>query len=168
MRIRLVFESMFGNTKQIAEAVADGMSGVAEVTVEDVAEAPRELSADVAALVVGGPTHAFSMSRLSTRREAAGRGAAEGDVPIGIREWMQALPDPEHPVVFVAFDTKVDMPLMPGAASHSATRYARKRGFRVLEPQSFLVEGYEGPLVEGELERARRWGEGVGRVITGE
>lgn len=168
MRIQLVFESMFGNTKQVAEAVADGMSGVAEVTVDDVAEAPRELSADVAALVVGGPTHAFSMSRLSTRREAAGRGAAEGDVPIGIREWMQALPDPGHPVVFVAFDTKVDMPLMPGAASHSATRYARKRGFRVLEPQSFLVEGYEGPLVEGELERARRWGEGVGRVITGE
>lgn len=168
MRIQLVFESMFGNTKQIAEAVAAGMAGVAEVAVDDVAQAPHELPENVAALVVGGPTHAFSMSRLSTRREAAGRGAPEGDVPVGIREWMQVLADPGHPLVFVAFDTKVDMPLLPGAASHSATRYARKRGFHVLEPQSFLVEGYEGPLVDGELERARRWGEGIGRVITGE
>jgi hypothetical protein len=59
-------------------------------------------------------------------------------------------------------------PLMPGAASHSASRLARKRGFRVLEPQSFLVHGYEGPLVEGELDRARSWGEGLARVFSGE
>jgi hypothetical protein len=159
---------MFGNTKQIAEAVAAGMSGVAEVTLDDVADAPAALSDEVAALVVGGPTHAFSMSRMSTRREAAGRGGAPDEVPVGIREWMHALPDPSHPLVFVAFDTKVDMPLMPGAASRSASRYARARGFRVLAPQSFLVEGYEGPLVSGEVDRARRWAEGSARVVTGE
>jgi hypothetical protein len=168
MRVLVVFETMFGNTKQVAESIASGLSSVAEVTIQDVRDAPPEIPADVAALVVGGPTHTFSMSRQSTRQEAAGRGAAADGVGQGIREWLHALADRRQPIVFAAFDTRVDMPLMPGAASRSASRYARKRGFRVLEPQSFLVEGYEGPLVAGEVERAERWGEGLGRVITGE
>lgn len=90
------------------------------------------------------------------------------DVPTGIREWLQALPPQGRPLLFVAFDTRVDMILIPGAASRSASRAARRHGFQVLEPESFYVEGYEGPLVEGEVERAHRWGEGLARVFTGE
>jgi hypothetical protein len=168
MRALLVYESMFGNTQRIAKAIAAGLSSIVDVTVTDVAHAPALLPADIEAIVVGGPTHAFSMSRPQTRQQAAARGA-HGDVADrGIREWLAGLPAEHEQLPFVAFDTRVDMPLVPGAASHSASRFARKHGFHVLEPQSFLVEGYEGPLVDGELERAQSWGEGLARVLTGD
>jgi hypothetical protein len=70
-------------------------------------------------------------------------------------------------VSFAGFDTRVDMPLLPGAASRAATKLARKHGFDVLDPASFLVEGYEGPLVEGQLELARDWGHGLTEQLAG-
>jgi hypothetical protein len=159
MRALVIYETMFGNTRRIAEAVAEGMRDGARVDVVDVTDAPAEVSPEVGLVVVGGPTHAFSMSRYSTRREAAHRGGRVADLPRGIRDWLSDLPSGEQPQAFAAFDTRVDMPLMPGAASRSATRAARRKGFtRTVDPESFLVEGYEGPLVDGELDRARAWG----------
>ena len=61
MNALVVVESMWGNTRIVAEAVARGLGGGAEVL--DVQQAPSELPDDVGLLVVGGPTHAFSMSR---------------------------------------------------------------------------------------------------------
>lgn len=167
MRALVVYESMFGNTGKIASAVADGMADGADVSVVNVVDAPAVLPGDVDLLVVGGPTHVFSMSRVSTRRSAARRGAAYTDLPEGIREWLQALPAAPSACTFAAFDTRVDMPLLPGAASHAATRQAKKLGFTVLEPASFLVEGYEGPIVAGQLERARDWGHGLTEHLAG-
>lgn len=159
MRALVVYETMFGNTRKIAEAVAEGMRDGARVDIADVKDAPADVPADIDLVVVGGPTHAFSMSRYATRREASHRGGRDDDLPRGIREWLSDLPSGSHPQSFVAFDTRVDMPLMPGAASRSATRMARRKGFtHRVEPESFLVEGYEGPLVDGELDRARAWG----------
>src|SRR5699024_7983161 len=113
MRALVVYESMFGNTAAIAQAVADGLSTGAEVTLTHVADAPADVPPDVDVVVVGGPTHTFTMSREATREEAARRG---GDrTPGGIREWLQALPTGGHPQDFVAFDTRVNMPLLPGA-----------------------------------------------------
>jgi flavodoxin len=167
MKVLVEFETMFGNTKQIAEAVAAGLATTTEVTIDNVVHAPIVLPDDVDALILGGPTHAFSMSRQSTREDAMKRGAVAGEVPLGIREWLQALPEHPRPFFFAAFDTRTDMALVPGAASRSASRFARKKGFHVLEPKSFYVQGYQGPLVEGELERARQWGEDLGTILTG-
>jgi hypothetical protein len=168
MRALVVYESLFGNTRQIAQAVADGMSDGADVRLTDVAEAPRAIPAGIDMVVVGGPTHVFSMSREATRREAARHGAAVADVPEGIREGLEALPAPSERTAFASFDTRVDdMALLPGAASHAAARVAKKLGFVVSEPASFLVKGYEGPLVEGELDRAREWGHGLTEQLAG-
>ena len=167
MRAMVVFESMFGNTHRIADAIADGMGDGAEVVVTNVVDAPAEIPADIELLVVGGPTHAFSMSRHRTREDAVRQGGDPTDVPRGIREWLHALPAQPSHREFAAFDTRVDMPLLPGAASRSATRAARGLGFRVLEPSSFLVEGYEGPLVDGELARARDWGHSLTERLAG-
>jgi hypothetical protein len=143
--------------------MADG----ADVTLVNVVDAPVKVPEDVNLLVVGGPTHAFSMSRLSTRRRAALRGGAYTDLPEGIRDWLHNLASAPSSCAFAAFDTRVDMPLLPGAASHAATRRARKLGFSVIEPASFLVEGYEGPLVSGQLERARDWGHSLTEQLAG-
>ena len=76
MRALVVFESMFGNTEKVAGAVARGLQleGVDAGLVE-VHAAPHRLAADLDLLVVGGPTHAFGMSRASTRADAVRQGA---------------------------------------------------------------------------------------------
>jgi hypothetical protein len=161
MEAMVVYETMFGNTGRIARAIADGLAmrpGV-QVTLTDVVDAPVDVPAHVDLIVAGGPTHAFSMSRESTRRSAVQQGAVDGHVERGIREWLQSLPSGTQAQTFAAFDTRVDVPLLPGAASRRATRAARRLGFAAVPPESFLVRGYEGPIVAGEEERARDWGE---------
>ena len=71
MRARVVYESMFGNTQVIAQAVAEGLAMNMTVDLEEVGSAATEMSGDVGLLVVGGPTHAFGMSRERTRESAA-------------------------------------------------------------------------------------------------
>lgn len=71
MRALVVFESMFGNTQVIARSVADGLAPRMRVDLVEVGAAPTALDGDVDLLVVGGPTHAFGMSRAGTRQSAA-------------------------------------------------------------------------------------------------
>ena len=154
-----MYESLFGNTETVARAVADGMAGQAEVTVVDVRTMPGALGMDV--VVVGGPTHAFGMSRPATRQDAVRQGATREDVAtVGLREWLDASP-PLTDVAAAVFDTKVDRPLA-GSAARKAERRLRRLGCRMLVPsESFHVVGTPGPLADGERERARRWGAAV-------
>lgn len=162
MRALVVFESMFGNTQEVAEAIADGLSGRMQVELVEVGAAPADVGDEVALLVVGGPTHAFGMSRPGTRQDAA-RQASDGLVSrgIGLREWLARL-QRRTGVAAAAFDTRVSRPRLPGSAARAAEKRLRQLGFRVVAPAaSFYVEGTLGPLLEGEWERARRWGEQV-------
>ena len=67
----VVVESMWGNTRAVAQAVANGLSESVTARVIDVTDAPATLGERISLLVVGGPTHAFSMSRASTRDNPA-------------------------------------------------------------------------------------------------
>jgi flavodoxin len=155
----VIYESMFGNTEAIARAVAEGMADRFDVSVADVRTLPRAFGMDV--VVVGGPTHAFGMSRPTTRRDAVRQGASPEDVAeVGLREWLDTTPNLPGTSA-AAFDTKIDKP-MTGSASHKASRRLRRLGCRVLVPAaSFHVSDIRGPLAEGERERARRWGETI-------
>lgn len=91
----VVFESMFGNTEWGARAIADGLRADYEVEVSEVNHAPRSLPHGSALLVVGGPTHAFGMSRASTRAEA--RTYIDHEVISrygGMREWLDLVTRP--------------------------------------------------------------------------
>jgi hypothetical protein len=155
----VVYESMFGNTHEVAEAVADGLRAELEVRTLDVSDAPTTIGDEIDLLVVGGPTHAFSMSRPSTRRSASEQGAdpaAAGHD--GIREWIAQL-SARKGLPTAAFDTKVVKPHLPGSAARSAGRKLKHRGLqRVADPKTFYVTGTQGDLVDGELDRARQWG----------
>jgi hypothetical protein len=164
MRARVVFESIFGNTQLIAQAVADGLAQSVTVDLEEVGTAATDIGDDVDLLVVGGPTHVFGMSRERTRDSAAQQVA--GDVVStgeGLREWLGTVTGGSPDTGAAAFDTRIDKPRLPGSAAHGAERRLRRLGFQIIEPAaSFYVTDTSGPLVQGEQERAHHWGELLG------
>ena len=168
MAALVVFESMFGNTQQIADAVAEGLAEHLSVEQVEVGAAPTVIGHDVELLVIGGPSHAFGLSRSGTRQSAAQQ-AEDGLVStgIGLREWLGTLPKGSSDVAVAAFDTRISKPRLPGSAAAAAEKRLRRLGFRVLaRSQSFFVEGTTGPLVHGERERARRWGEELAVLVA--
>jgi hypothetical protein len=176
MRALVVYESMFGNTREIAVAIADGMRTRLAVDLVEVGAAPAVLPDDVALLVVGGPTHAHGMSKPESRVDSAKRaGDRLVSRGIGVREWLASLHGGSSRVAAAAFDTRIKGPgILWGSAARGADKSLRGLRFRVVAgPESFLVEGPTGPvfdrLVDGEVERARRWGErlGAGLAVPG-
>lgn len=161
MTAMVVYESMYGSTKAIAEAIAEGLASSVEVRVAEVGTLVTEgstLGTDVDLLVVGGPTHAFSMSRANTRADALKK-APDGAVisSTGVREWLAEVALPAGTAV-AAFDTKVLKPNLPGAACKAIEKELKRKGGRpVAKAHSFKVVGNTG-LVDGETDGARAWG----------
>jgi hypothetical protein len=172
MSVLVVYESMFGNTEAIAEAVAEGIRREGEhsppgqpVTVVPVTEAPRQIPDDVTMLLVGGPTHAFSMSRESTRADAVRQGAT-GAPRTGIREWIESC-EARADLPVHTFDTRVHVRMMPGSAAKQAAIALRRKGFtRAERGESFWVGGKDGPLSHDEVVRARAWGAFLAEALT--
>jgi len=169
MKALVVYESMFGNTEQVARAIAHGLSTRVTTDSVPVRGASAGIATDHELIVVGGPTHAFSMSRPSTREDAGRQGARQADAQEGqgIREWLDGLPPRYHNAVAAAFDTRVvKVRHLPGSAAKKADKVLRQHGLSHLAPpESFYVEATGGPLVDGELARAEAWGEQLGREL---
>ena len=97
-----------------------------DVTVVAVEQAPTPIPDAVDLLVIGGPTHTFTMSRPSTRQTAVDNGAEAGHQPRGIREWLEALPTSDHLDV-ATFDTRITkVRHLPGSVPSSAGRKVRR------------------------------------------
>jgi hypothetical protein len=106
----VVYESMFGNT----ESIAEGLSLHISVATVEVGVASTAVDHEVALLVVGGPTHAFGMSRSGTRLSASNQ-AQHGVVSarIGLREWLAAIERGSTAVAAATFNTRIDKPRVP-------------------------------------------------------
>lgn len=166
----VVYESIYGDTHAVAEALADGLRESAEVKMVRAADVQRESLRGVDLVVAGGPTHGHGLSRPQLR-EAGVRGAAAAGEEIDpgadapwLREWLDSLET--HPAWAASFDTRYDAPeLLTGHASRGIMRKLERKGLRKLtEPESFLVTG-ENHLIPGELERARTWGQNLGHQL---
>ena len=172
MSVLIIYESMFGNTEAIAEAIAEGVRRGGDsqppgqvVTVVPVAEAPANVPDDVSMLLVGGPTHAFSMSRESTRADAVRQGAT-GKPQVGIREWIDGA-EPRADLPVHTFDTRVHVRMMPGSAAKTAAMALRHKGFAgAKRGESFWVGGKDGPLSHDEIVRARAWGAFLAEALS--
>lgn len=173
MHTVIVYESMYGNTREIAEAIADGVhqaDPAADVDCLPVAEAGPDVTRAADLLVVGGPTHMHGMSSGLSRRLAASAehrkegyedAAAEARETVegpGLRSWFHGLPKSEPGAHAAAFDTRGATAGSGGAAKGIAQRLSHHRYDVVAEPEGFIVDGVDGPLHTGELDRARAWG----------
>ncbi|MET0840457.1 MAG: flavodoxin domain-containing protein [Marmoricola sp.] len=158
----VVYESMYDNTAHVAEAIAQGLElGGMTVRVVNVTAAPAIDTIDADLLVVGAPTHAFSLSRQSSREDAVQKGAKAERAQVGVREWLAAgRPSARSATRLAAvFDTRVRKVRHLKAAASRARRVLGHLGFTLVErPMGFLVDDLKGPLVEGETDRALSWG----------
>ena len=146
MKVLIVYDSVYGNTEKIARAIAEAITPSNEVKVLGAGEAsPSNLeSTDV--LIVGSPTHG-------------------GRPTPAIQDLLKKVPKLSlQGINVVAFDTRLSTKLV-GVFGYAAGRMAgnlkRKGGTLIASPEGFFVTGGQGPLKEGELERAATWAKGI-------
>jgi hypothetical protein len=174
MQAVIVYESMYGNTHLVAEAIASGLAAGNAVTVVPVAQAGSEQLADADLVVIGGPTHLHGMSQARTRAAATAAARKQGsqlsldadaEGP-GLRDWFASLGQVSAKAA--AFDTRLSGPAaFTGRAAKGIGRLLRSHGFAVIAaPESFLVSS-GNRLQPGEDDRARAWGERLGRLMAG-
>jgi hypothetical protein len=176
MHALVVYESMFGNTLEVARAVARGLRDDehdSKIIVAEVGSKPV-IGSEIDLLVVGGPTHAFGMTRPSTRDSARGQVGSsrapsdELSGGLGVREWLDELTASHSRLPCAAFDTRARAPRMPGSAARGIAKRLRAKGYDMAdEPKTFWVVGTEGPLLDGEVGRATEWGRTLARANQG-
>ncbi|MGC9397703.1 MAG: flavodoxin family protein [Anaerolineae bacterium] len=147
MKALVVYDSEFRNTAEVARTMAETLAcearRVTEVTPEDLE--------GLDALIVGSPTQGFQPLEP-------------------IKAFLKDLPkDALKGVRVAAFDTRMDVEKIDSrilralvkvfgyAAKPMGARLVKKGGIQALPPEGFVVEDKEGPLREGELERAAAW-----------
>ena len=172
MKALVVYESMFGSTKIIAETIGAALSQHGSVRVVEVGTLLAEpggavVTHDIDLLCVGGPTHTFGMSRPGTRAEAVRKHGSVVSSASGVREWLDQVTLPSG-LSAAAFDTRVGtMRLAGGAAAKGIDKWLSRLGATIVSPPtSFLVKGMTGGLLEGQVDKARQWGHKLGLAVT--
>ena len=164
MNALIVYESMFGNTRRLAEAIADALqtTGV-DTTIMPAYKAPSDLS-DYRLVVVGAPTHAHSLPRPKSRTEAV-EWAADPTKQLtleptagstGVREWLEGVMlvgDPR----FAAFSTRADIPRIFAGDACAAIAKGLRRHLADLDARADFLVDLDNHLVDGEEDRAREW-----------
>lgn len=149
MNALVVFDTKYGNTEQVAQAIAEGLKPRFSVRVANVDQMEEFNAQGINLLMVGGPTHMADVSQALQAVLAATPKGALSDVAVA------------------AFDTRYRMPLeQSGSAAHKiAPVLSELDGELLVPPESFFVLGGEGPLDEGEIERATKWGAEVAAKV---
>lgn len=155
MSTLVVYDSVFGNTGKVAEAIAAELAETQQVRTLSVGEAGPDDLAGVSLLVVGSPTRGFR------------------PLP-AVQEFLAALPDSAlRSLNAAAFDTRIDLETVHPAplrwivdcggyaADVMHHKLIERHCREAAGPIGFLVTGAEGPLKEGELDRAREWARSI-------
>ena len=156
MKAIVVYESHWGNTARIAEAVAEGIGPEARAL--NTTEATPEVVAEAELLVAGAPVMAFHLPDDSML-EGMTRDIKAPEPPDvshpSLRDWLDKLPHSQ--AAAASFETRLRW--SPGSATSGIDDRLHRAGFRTIaKPGNFVVKGSYGPLREGEIERAREWG----------
>ncbi|MGB6872851.1 MAG: flavodoxin family protein [Dehalococcoidia bacterium] len=142
MKVLIVYDSVFGNTERVAQAIGNALGSQEDVEILRVSNVKPEQLTGLKLLIVCSPTH-------------GGR-----PTPV-IQDFLNKISGPAiRGINVAAFDTRLSTRLV-GIFGYAAGRIAdslkRKGGTLIASPEGFFVKGREGPLKEGELERAASW-----------
>ncbi len=153
MNTLVVYESQFGNTKKVAEAIGKAFEAAGPVRVVSIERFEPAFITGVDLVLVGGPTQAHGLTRPMAK-------------------FLDDLAPKPAGIPAAAFDTRIKGPVfLWGSAARDIAAKLRGAGFNLIGPQeSFLVTMAKEPeLHEGELERAASWASELrGRVEAGQ
>ena len=156
MKALVVYDSAYGNTEQIALAIGDTLGTAHDVGAYRVGYVTTAQLEGLDLLIVGSPTQRFNPTPA-------------------ISSFLKSIPhDGLKGMRVAAFDTRLTVEEMKSmssvlsfsanlvgktayAAKHIASGLKKKGGMLLAPPEGFYVNGAEGPLLEGELERAKNW-----------
>ncbi len=152
MKALVVYDSLFGNTEQVARAIGSTLGFQTDVELLRVSNVKPEHLSGLELLIVGSPTQRFRPTIATTHL-------------------LKSIPkDGLKGVKVAAFDTRLTedeigknrilaffVGIYGYAAQPISKALLKKGGELILSPEGFYVEGMEGPLTEGELERAAEW-----------
>lgn len=143
MKNLVIYDSCFGNTEKIAEAIAKSISTKA-IKINDIKDANLN---EVELIILGCPTHG-------------------GRPTEAIQKFINYITLKN--IKFAVFDTRMSkdninialklLIKLIGYASPKMAKTLKSKGYELITlPEGFLVKGKEGPLSDGEIERAKNW-----------
>ena len=143
MTALVVYHSQFGNTQKVAESIAKVLQEVGTARTLRAEQLTAVDLQDADLVVMGTPTHKMNLPQV-------------------VRPVFEQLPKRSlRGVPIAAFDTSYKMGslLARFTAAKKVDRNLRKLGGkRLVPPETFHVEEHhEGPLFDGEIERAGAW-----------
>jgi flavodoxin len=152
MKALVVYDSAFGNTEQVAQAIGNALGSPEEVATVRVGDVKPEQLAGVTLLVVGSPTQKFSpLASINSFLRNIPNGGLQS---VKVAAFDTRIPESQiEEIRILAFFVR----LFGYAAEPIAKKLEKKGGDLVVPPEGFYVGGTEGPLLEGELERAADW-----------
>jgi Flavodoxin len=165
MKVIVVYESHWGNTAAVAKAIADGFGPEAQALTTDEASPTTVAEADL--IIAGAPVMAFNLPSDKMLATLAGDSAKTPSPPdlshVSMRSWLERLPAGHGRSA--QFETALRW--SPGGATAAIAHRLEQAGFkRLAKSRRFVVKGSDGPLREGELERAQQWGTDLAAAMT--
>lgn len=157
-KVLIIYDSFFGNTEKIADAIATGSGPTVSSRVMKVNEVtPKDISG-IDLLVVGSPTRKFYPSPAI--RKMIGQISGNSLKGIRVAAFDTRMTEAEiEKIKILAFFVKI----FGYGAKTISDRLEKRGGELVIPPEGFYVTGMEGPLAEGEIERAVQWG---GKIVS--
>ena len=158
MKAMVIYDSVFGNTEQVAREIGNSLDSQENVEILRVSSTKPDQLTGLELLFVGSPTRGFRPTE-------------------GISNFLKRIPaDGLEGIKVAAFDTRISindikssilrfLVKMGGyAAKPIADRLQKKGGDLIVPPEGFFVNGTKGPMKEGELERAAEWTKQIDQV----
>jgi flavodoxin len=153
MKALVVYDSVFGNTERIARAIGNALGGPEDVETLSVSNVKPEQLTGLRLLIVGSPTRGFRPTpATSNLLKHIPKNGLKG-VKVAAFDTRLTVEAIESSV----FILHILVNIFGYAARPIADRLEKKGGELVVPPEGFFVRGTEGPLMEGELERAAGW-----------
>ena len=155
MKALILYDSVYGNTEKIALAIGNALGSQDDVHVVKVSDAKPDQFAGLDLLIVGAPTQRFRTTAVMSDFLKTIPANRIKDVKVSAFDTRLSL-DEINKTPILAFFVRM-FGVNAYAARPIANRLKKKGGKVVGSPEGFFVAGMEGPLVEGELERAVNW-----------
>jgi len=154
MNTLIVYDSLYGNTEKIAQAIGAALPG--DVQVLRVGQMNTADLAAVDLLFVGSPTHRFrpTEATASFLKDIPKNGLKGVKVAAFDTRYTQSTVDK---IAVLSFFVR----LFGYADKRIADLLKKKGGELAVPPEGFYVDDTEGPLLEGELERAATWAKDI-------